>query len=170
MSKVKSFAVLLALAAIPAVADVEALYWQVTPENNSGNIEFSYAALVATKDNDPNSPHYFEDTEGGVFQAAKSDKKSTEVVASVIGSDYSTGWSFFIEMWNYDSSAETPWTKVGVSNQTYSYSDLSSYMHSTMSMGTLSTLSPTVVVPEPTSGLLLLLGGSLLALRRRRRV
>lgn len=168
MSKLKSFALLVALAALPAVADVEALYWQVTPENNSGNIEFDYAALVATKEGDANSPHYFEDTEGGVIQASKSDNKSTEVVASVIGSEYSSGWSFFIEMWNHDASNDT-WTKVGVSDRTYSYSDLSSYMHSTMVMGTLSTLTPTVVVPEPTSGLLLLLGGSLLALRRRRR-
>lgn len=165
MKTVKFLSALFALAALTASADVEALYWQVTAAENPNNVEFDYAAFVATKDGDPNSPHYFTDLEGSTLQASNSDKKSTEVVASVIGSDYSEGWSFFIELWNNDNGN---WSTVGSSSQTYTYAQLQPYMHSTMSMGTLATISPTVVVPEPTSGLLMLVGGALLALRRRR--
>ena len=170
MNAKKVLAVLSVAATVAAVADVQALYWQVTPESNVNNVSFTAAALGY--DDGAGHTGYLHNgsTSGNEWIAAASDGKSTELAAAILGeagADYS-GWSFFIELQNYDSTKG--WYTSGRS-ETYAYSAISASSFSTSS--SLSTVAPTtwspsVPVPEPTSGLLMLVGGALLALRRRR--
>lgn len=169
MKSLKFFAVFSMLAVLPAAADVEALYWQVTSEMSSP-IEFTAAAFAAVDNN--GNVTYLQDSLGSAWQAANSDKATTEAVASVLGEDYSTGWSFYIELMNQDSGGN--WYNAGrIDNggSNYSWSDVSSHVFSSSSMS-MSLATPlktgSANVPEPTSGVLLLIGGALLALRRRR--
>lgn len=169
MKSLKFFALFSALAVLPAVADVEALYWQVTSEMSSP-IEFTAAAFAAVDGS--GNVTYLNDSLGNAWQAANSDKATTEMVASVLGGDYSTGWSFYIELMNQDAGGN--WYAAGrIDNAgcNYSWSDISSYVYSSSSMS-MSLATPLTSgranVPEPTSGMLLLIGGALLALRRRR--
>jgi len=168
MKSLKLFAVFSMLAALPAVADVEALYWQVTEEMSSP-IQFTAAAFAAVNGDNVT---YLADSLGNTWQAANSDKATTETVASVLGQDYSTGWSFYIELMNQDDGGN--WYSAGrIDNNgsNYSWSDISSHVYSSSSMS-MSLATPlatgTANVPEPTSGVLLAIGGALLALRRRR--
>ena len=156
------------LTTLAASADVQALYWQVTSEMNPTPIAFLAAAMVA-EDGDGKKV-YLADAGGSAWQAANSDY-TTEAIASILGQDYSSGWTFFIELQNQDGSGN--WYEAGkIDNggSNYSWADISSHVFSSSSMS-MSMATPltsgTAHIPEPTSGLLLLLGGSLLALRRR---
>ena len=161
-------AVLSIAAAWFASADVQALYWQVTPETNVNNVDFTAAALGY--DDGAGNTGYLPNGSSSGNEWIAGNNGSTELSAAILGdasADYS-GWSFFIELQNYD--AENGWYTSGRSD-TYTYNQISSSSFSTSS--SLSTVSPTawapsVPVPEPTSGLLMLVGGALLALRRRR--
>ncbi len=168
MKTTRIFAALMALAALPSFADVQALYWQVTSDMNPQPIEFAAAAMVADDGN--GTKVYLADAGGGKWQAANSDY-TTEVIASMLGRDYSSGWSFYIELQNKDAGGN--WYEAGkIDNggSNYSWADVSSHVYSSSSMSmSLATplTSGTAHIPEPTSGMLLLLGGALLALRRR---
>lgn len=168
MKSIKFLTMLFAAAALSAFADVEALYWQVTPESNVNDVEFTAAALGAT---DGSITTYFKDSTGNAWQGALAGGKSTEMATALLGdgtTDY-TGWSFFIELQNYDD-ANNQWYTSGRSDN-IAYNDIKSRIFSTanpIAPGMISVVSPDVHVPEPTSGLLMLLGGALLALRRRR--
>ena len=151
-----------------ASADVQALYWQVTPETNVNNVDFTAAALGY--DDGAGHTGYLPNGSSTGNEWIAGNNGTTELSAAILGdasADYS-GWSFFIELQNYDS--ENGWYTSGRSD-TYTYNQISSSSFSTSS--SLSTVSPTawapsVPVPEPTSGLLMLVGGALLALRRLR--
>ena len=164
-------AAVLLVAAVFVRADVEALYWQVTGENNPEPISFTVASFVAT---DGDTVERLVDSSGNAWQGANSDKVTTEAIASLWDSKYngdSSGWSFYIELMNWDGSA---WTTVGTIDSgsgNWSYDDIKSHIYSSSSMSmSLATpiTSGTAHIPEPTSGLLMLVGGALLALRRRR--
>ena len=165
MKSLKSILAFCALAAIPAIGDVEALYWQVDSSSNPENIAFTYAALVGI-DGD-NHRTYIADESGVQFHNSTGDGTTTDVIASIMDPSYST-WSFYIELWNYDSGN---WTLVGNAGgppgETYTKLKDDGVIRSSMSMDT-KLFTPTAAVPEPTSGLLIVLGGALLALRRRR--
>jgi len=167
-SKITIFAFLLAAATMSAMADVEALYWQVTDENNPDPISFTAAAFAAT---DGSQTVYLRDEAGHAWQAANADEKTTEVVASMWDSTYNTGWSFFIELKN---QVDGNWITVGTINKAdgsnFTYTDIQSSIASSMSMSLVTPLASAgrAHIPEPTSGLLMLVGGALLALRRRR--
>ena len=169
MKTTRILAALMALTALPSLADVQALYWQVTSDMNNPPIEFMAAAMVA---DNGSTKVYLTDAGGGIWQAANADKQTTEVIASMLGQDYSSGWSFYIELQNQDSGGS--WYEAGrIANSdgsNYSWQDVSSHVYSSSSMSmSLATplTSGTAHIPEPTSGMLLLLGGALLALRRR---
>lgn len=169
MKTTRVFVAFMALAALPSLADVQALYWQVTSDMNPQPIEFMAASLVAVQGD---TIVRLADADGGVWQSANSDHQTTEVIASILGQDYSSGWSFYIELQNQDG--EGNWYEAGKIDKggsNYSWQDVSSHVYSSSSMSmSLATplTSGTAHIPEPTSGLLMLVGGALLALRRRR--
>ena len=167
----KTFAVILAMAVLPSLADVEALYWQVTSDMNPTPIQFQAAAMVA-EDGSGNKT-YLNDSNGNAWQSANSDKTTTETIASIWSDTYASGYTFYIELMNKDDGGN--WYTAGSVNKSngsnWSYADISANIFSSSSMAmNLATplTSGTAHVPEPTSGLLMLVGGALLALRRRR--
>ena len=168
-NKITIFAVLLVAATMSAMADVEALYWQVTAVNNPDPISFTAAAFAAT---DGSQTVYLRDEAGHAWQAANTDKATTEVVASLWDTAYaSEAWSFFIELKN---QVDGNWITVGTINKAdgsnFTYTDIQPNIASSMSMSLVTPLASAgrAHIPEPTSGLLMLVGGALLALRRRR--
>ena len=171
MKTLKILALLSALTALPVLGDVAALYWQVTSEMNPKPIAFSAAAFAAVDGN--GKVTYLTDALGNAWQAANNDKSTTEVIASLLSSDtYKTGYSFYIELMNQDTSGN--WYTAGAVNNNgvnYSWSDIQAHVYSSSSMS-MTLAQPlafgTAHIPEPTSGLLMLFGGALLALRRRR--
>ena len=168
MKAIKYIMIFCALAAIPAFGDVEALYWQITSENNP-DVYFTHAVLVGVNDSNPGQKSAYADSAGSIYQAALAGNKTTEVIASVLDSsvDYS-GWKFYVELWNYSNDNWVLAGTAGAPGTSYSTLKNDSMIRSSMSMST-ALFTPTAVIPEPTSGLLVLVGGALLALRRRRR-
>lgn len=166
MNFTKTFAVLAASVAFAATADVEALYWQVTEASNVNNVQFTAAALGV---NDGSSTFYLPNgsSSGNQWISASQGGLSTQEAAAILGEGDHSGWSFFIELQNYD--AQNGWYTSGRSDN-YTYAQVQNNIFSTS--GVLSTApaawTPSTPVPEPTSGMLLLIGGALLALRRRR--
>ena len=165
----KTFAAILAMAALPSLADVEALYWQVTSDMNPAPIEFAAAAMVADDGN--GNKVYLNDSNGNAWQAANSDKVTTESIASTWSDTYATGYTFYIELMNNDNGNWYTAGTIDSGSGNWSYDDIKSHIYSSSSMSiSLATplTSGTAHIPEPTSGLLMLVGGALLALRRRR--
>ena len=165
MKSLKSILAFCALAAIPALGDVEALYWQVNNDNNNEGVPFTYAALVGV--DNQNGTHYLADDSGIQFHNSTGDGTTTDVIASIMDPSYS-GWTFYVELWNYENGN---WALAGTAGgppgDSYTKLKNDGVIRSSMSMDT-ALFTPTVSVPEPTSGLLLLMGGAFLALRRRR--
>ena len=167
----KTFAAILAMVALPSLADVEALYWQVTSGdggNNTAPIEFAAAAMVA---DNGSTKVYLNDINGNAWQAANSDKVTTESIASIWSDTYATGYTFYIELMNNDNGNWYTAGTIDSGSGNWSYDDIKSHIYSSSSMSmSLATpiTSGTAHIPEPTSGLLMLVGGALLALRRRR--
>lgn len=170
MKNTKTLALISALAFLPAIADVEALYWQVTSAMNPDPIEFTAAAMVAAPDGG-GAVVYLADSNGNEWQAANSDKHTTEAIASIWNDSYASGYTFYIELMNY--SEEKGWYTAGMIDKgtgNWSYDDIKAniYSSSSMSMNLATPLATgSAHIPEPTSGLLMLVGGALLALRRR---
>ena len=165
----KTFAVILAMAVLPSLADVEALYWQVTSDMNTAPVEFAAAAMVA-EDGSGNKT-YLNDSNGNAWQAANADKVTTESIASIWSDTYATGYTFYIELMNNDNGNWYTAGTIDSGSGNWSYDDIKAniYSSSSMSMSLATPLtSGSAHVPEPTSGLLMLVGGALLALRRRR--
>ena len=165
----KTFAAILAMAALPSLADVEALYWQVTSDMNPDPaVEFAAAAMVA---DNGTTKVYLKDSNDNVWQAANSDKVTTESIASIWSDTYATGYTFYIELMNNDNGSWYTAGPIDSGNGNWSYDDIKSHIFSSSSLSmSLATplTSGTAHIPEPTSGLLMLVGGALLALRRRR--
>ena len=165
----KTVAVILTMAVLPSLADVEALYWQVTSAMNPTPIQFQAAAMVA--DNGSGTKVYLNDSNGNAWQAANADKVTTESIASIWSDTYATGYTFYIELMNNDNGN---WYTAGTIDKgtgNWSYDDIKAniFSSSSMAMNLATPLkSGTAHIPEPTSGLLMLVGGALLALRRRR--
>lgn len=96
-------------------------------------------------------------------------KTATAGVANSVDiSAYSSGYSFYVELANWQSSGNV--TTVAKSG-TVAYTDLSSHIVTTLSDVPSVTpwhASDYQSVPEPTTGLMLLLGLSLVSLKRRK--
>ena len=103
----KTFAAILAMAALPSLADVEALYWQVTSDMNTAPVEFAAAAMVADDGN--GNKVYLNDSNGNAWQAANSDKVTTESIASLWSDTYASGYTFYIELMNNDNGFRWLW-------------------------------------------------------------
>ena len=165
----KTFAAILAMAALPSLADVEALYWQVTSDMNPTPIYFQAAAMVA-EDGSGNKT-YLQDANSRVWQAANDDNITTETIATMWSDTYASGYTFYIELMNNDNGNWYTAGKIDNGGSNYRYTDIKAniFSSSSMAMNLATPLkSGTAHIPEPTSGLLMLVGGALLALRRRR--
>lgn len=142
-------------------ADDSALYWMVDEKNT---IEFSYAVVHAVNGSEdtilpPVDGNWRIDGSDGTTMTGLTD----------LGSRNWSSYAFYIELLQWDDTTSSG-KSVGIS-QTSSYADLVTNHHvggTGMSIPDFVVFwAPTVVVPEPTSGLLVLLGGALLLLRRR---
>ncbi len=168
MNLIKTFVIFAAMASLSARADVQALYWQVTEASNVNGVKFTAAALGVIDGSGNISYLHNGSANGNQWVAASSvGGLSTQEAAAILDQDYS-GWSFFIELQNYDANTST-WYTSGRS-ESYTYTQVQSHIFSPSGVLSSAPLAwtPTVNVPEPTSGVLMLLGGALLALRRRR--
>ncbi len=168
MKTVKIFSVLaIALAATAARAEDSYLYWMVSDASyNNSAIEFAYATIKA---------------EGGDsylnLYAPGATASSISALASTAypGMSASTDGGAFAQITEYNNSATTflveLWNSDGavVGWQSYSYDAWKNYVASPTGAGSVSPLTVSQVVPEPTSGLLMLFGLAGLALRRKRR-
>ena len=159
--------VAVALASLVAVtAKADALYWQV--DEGSTDQEFQYAILKVTGGglSDPLQL-------AGAAAEGTAPNQYVSVQNTDISSYASSGYSFFVELANYNNGS---W-EVVTSGTPVSYDNLVSggYVAATFQQGLAISQSGgynlgagAAAVPEPTSGLLLLIGGAMLALRRRR--
>ena len=151
-----------ALVAVTAKAD--ALYWQV--DEGSTTESFQYAILNVT-----------DGTTATRLAGASAEGTAPNQYVSLQNTDISSyassGYSFFVELANYNNGS---W-EVVTSGTPVSYDNLVSggYVAATFQQGLAISQSGgynlgagAAAVPEPTSGLLLLIGGAMLALRRRR--
>ena len=168
--KAIGFLAVLCAAAVTAHAEVEALYWQVTPESNPNGVQFQSAALHY--DDGAGNSGYLPNgsSSGSEWAKASSGGTSTELQAAILGEvgPDRSGWSFYIELQNYDADTGN-WYTAG-SSSTFTYAQAASALRtsSSLDVGAPTAMVPTVSIPEPTSGMLVLVGGVLLAWRRRR--
>ncbi len=164
-------------------ADAEYLYWQVSNKDTDSNvIDFSFNGAYILAENGSGESQRFElysmgdwdyeslgDAPAAYLDMGGGIESTGEVYANL--DDLGEGYSYFIELVNYDESSGTS-TQVAKS-QGVSYSDLSNYL-----TGNLGEVPGAAVpwhgtgfsgaVPEPTSGALLLLGAGLAAFKKRR--
>ena len=153
-----------AFASLVAVtAKAEALYWQV--DQGTTDQAFQYAILNAT---DGTTTYQL----AGASAEGTAQNQYVSVQNTDISSYASSGYSFFVELANYNNGS---WETVASGkDKAISYTDLQDkgYVATTFQQGLNISGGYNMGqnVPEPTSGLLLLMGGAMLALRRRRRV
>ena len=148
-------------------AEEEVLYFLVNdPEFADGSKpDYSYVMVALSDEGTPPSPSGDYLTlygGGGMAQGQALSKESTEPVYVGLG-DYSPSAAILFELWL--EAPEGSWERVAYHSA--NISDLRAYIADGMSMVATS-YAVHLVVPEPTSGLLLLLGFAGLALRRKR--
>ena len=163
MNIVKKISCGLLVCALALGAQAGTLYWQL---NSNPNHE-EYAALVI-KNTGTGEITYANllDGPGGSSVGnivTESDARNYVQYADI--TDYDSSYIFYVEM--LDAQTGRGWASTS-----YDYDQLVSqnYVYTGgMDPGAVRVWTASVVIPEPTSGLLLLVGGSLLALRRKRR-
>ena len=182
--KKKIIAALVAIS-FATVVSAQVLYWQVNPSvtitGGSDGLSWAYATLYAVAgDSSPPTQlmsYKFSDgtsSEGNVYV----DKSYFEVssgsilpaYANLVGSDY-TGYSFYIELVNYDNNVATGVARsesVSYSNLGNALQDAANFNSDWSSINAMGSSLTFTAIPEPTSGLLLLVGAAVLGLRRKR--
>ena len=95
------------------------------------------------------------------------------VAADITDISGGNGYAYYIELVNYDFSANTI-NRVYARSDAQSYTSLSGSITDSLSITTIANVTPWhggnySAVPEPTSGLMLLLGAAMLGLRRKNR-
>lgn len=173
---------LLSLAALSG--RTEFLYWMGDASEDKIPYLFAQVAVVKfgeedsviTRLLDPDgNPFCLLDPEGNPSRLGKNEGDFMTGASWADISDYTSNeYGFFVEVMNYgilntDPTRGDQWYVAGVSD-VWSYDRLvsSGFVLPEIMPDIQAAWHPTVVVPEPTSGLLMLVGLSLLALRRRR--
>lgn len=179
MHTLRTFCLLAVALAISALR-ADYLYWQLDSTHLSGQDFIFNGAHVVAVDNQTGEvksdiAHYYVEDGSYVpetYAAYGEDPDGNGTTGEVYAdlSDLGGGYSYFIELVNYDEGSGVS-TQVAKS-QGVSYSDLSNYL--TGNLGEVPG-APTPwhgsgysAVPEPTSGALLLLGAGLAAFKKRR--
>ncbi len=175
-------AMALAGAAMVASAEDNFLYWMVDV-GDSTDYAFNYATIKA-QDESGNTSDYL-----WLYGQDSADKIGQRLYASNYGENgsydpgtttgggafaglgnYGVGSKFLFELWTDGETADSP-SRVGWTG----WIDYESIAKNIFAAGNMSGSSPftvgsTMLVPEPTGGLLTLLGLSVLALRRKQKV
>ena len=175
----KKLLMAMALAGAAMVASAEDedkfLYWMVDV-SDSTDYAFNYATIKA-KDASGNESDYLglygQDNadEIGPRLYASNDPGTTTGGGAFAGlGNYGVGSKFLFELWTDGGTADSP-NRVGWTG----WIDYESIAKNIFAAGDLSGASPftvgsTMLVPEPTGGLLTLLGLAVLALRRKQQV
>lgn len=168
MNSLKKFALVAFAACVAGLTQADVLYWQVDPSASDASYTKTDAAgamLYRVPDSEPYS--YANNVTPVSDWVALSNGKTDSVQSYELDPNYTTGYSFFVEL--YNESGDTLWTQYA---STYEQL-LNSQAISTGGIGAPTGLGlggmNGAAIPEPTSGLMLLIGGAMLALRRRRR-
>lgn len=180
--KKKIIAALVAIA-FATVVSAQVLYWQVNPSvtitGGSDGLSWAYATLYAVA-SDSSTPTQLSsqkfDSDGTPSTAnAYVDQKyfsdsTAPAYATLSGTDY-TGYSFYIELVNYDNNVATGVARsesIAYSNLGNALQDAANFNSDWSSINAMGSSLTFTAIPEPTSGLLLLVGAAVLGLRRKR--
>lgn len=155
----------------------EVIYWMGDASENQIDFVFAHVAVVKG-DNFENIITYldFADGSGEAMMGNVDGSYMTGASWADVSNYTSNEYGFFVEIMNYgkpntDPFGDDRWFVAGVSGVS-GYQDLVSAGHvytDSLSMPNISAAwAPTVVIPEPSSALLILLGFAALNLRRRR--
>ena len=175
-------AMALAGAAMVASAEDSFLYWMVDV-GSTENYKFNYATIKAANESGSTSGYlslYGSDSAeplGTKLYAAnygvdkKYDPGSTTGYGAFAGvGGYGMGSRFLVELWTDGATASDPANRVAFGWLTYDAVKDSIFAAGNMSGASPFTVGSTMLVPEPTGGLLTLLGLAVLALRRKQKV
>ena len=173
---------ILACAAFTASAEDSFLYWMVDV-GSTENYKFNYATIKAANESGSTSGYlslYGSDSAeplGTKLYAAnygvdkKYDPGSTTGYGAFAGvGGYGMGSRFLVELWTDGATASDPANRVAFGWLTYDAVKDSIFSAGNMSGASAFTVGSTMLVPEPTGGLLTLLGLAVLALRRKQKV
>ena len=143
--------------AFALVARADYLWWTVEESDYSGTVKGDVSDYFL----------YAQDTAGQATLIDALSANSGGTPKSIDLTAYASGYSFYIELVNYESSAYTP---VG-QGTTASYVELAAHIASSLTEIPKVTVwhgGPYHAVPEPTSAMLVMLGLALAGLKRRR--
>ena len=158
-------------------ANASYLYWQVNEDSNVSGLDTGVtynSARVSVND----------DSTGNIVWSSAATDVNTESLSYPISavntidvsafSNYNSGYSYYIELGNYDSVGGA-FTGTAISTaQTYQ-ALAGSYIHTTANLSASDLVSTqiwhggTYSVPEPTSAILMLFGAAMLGLKRKNR-
>ena len=182
----KKLLMAMALAGAAMVASAEDedkfLYWMVDV-SDSPDYAFNYATIKA-KDASGNESDYL-----WLYGQESADKIAQRLYASNYGENgsydpgtttgggafaglgnYGIGSRFLVELWTDGDTASDPANRVAFGWLTYDAVKDSIFSAGNLSGAAPFTVGSTMLVPEPTGGLLTLLGLAVLALRRKQKV
>lgn len=154
------------MVAIAVSVRADYLYWSVGETETVGGVtkksgvDYNYAALYAFKD-------------GQSYHVAS---HATAYSGSDNLGTYGEGYSFYIELINYDSSSSTAALAGSTYDNMQTYAELSGSRWNGSDLIALASKTAFVggsnyaATPEPTSGLLMLMGFAMLGLKRKKEV
>ena len=167
-------AMALACAAMVASAEDNFLYWMVDV-GDSTDYAFKYATIKAKDASGKESDYlwlYGQESADKIGQRlyASNDAGTTTGGGAFAGVGDYVGSKFLFELWTDGETADSP-NRVGWTGWIdYDTSAKNIFAAGDMSGSSPFTVGQTMLVPEPTGGLLTLLGLAVLALRRKQKV
>ena len=175
-------AMALAGAAMVASAEDSFLYWMVDV-GSTEYYKFNYATIKAANESGITSDYL------SLYGSDRAEPRGTKLYAANYGVDgkyetgtttgygafagvggYGIGSRFLVELWTDGDTASDPANRVAFGWLSYDDVKNSIFAAGNMSGASPFTVGSTMLVPEPTGGLLTLLGLAVLALRRKQKV
>ena len=177
----KKFLLALVVFAISNMASAAYLYWQLDTSDYDGSQGAQEYNQINVKSNSETPVNVYglvwdSDENDYVLQVVAPENVQSGVVYAFDSSQIQDGFSYYIELANYDSG--TGKTTVVNRSSSISASDIASYSSAATVTSDLTKESTVPVwhsssgmspVPEPTSGFMMLLGAAMLGLKRKQR-